>query len=331
VFIKKAVRYVGGYALARRLNRGLVTIMMYHGVGPTMCHPLSQRKLLPLDVFEQQLRFYKQYCTPVSLDMVLASRELPPNPIVLTFDDGYKNNYDHVFPLLVEYNIPATIFVTTGFIDRKTFLWTDYLEYLVYFANGREQRPAFRQFINAELNLQVGADATRVTVDTIKRRLKTVPDAAKTTFLSKMASVLDVEYDWQTIPLELQPLSWEEIREMQNSGFVSIGSHTVTHPILSKCDCEKQKHELQSSKQRISQELRTRCDQFAYPNGQRSDYNCETLRLLRELGYRAALTSIPGYVLATSSDELQLPRFGTTELAALRPIVTGVTRWLHKL
>jgi peptidoglycan/xylan/chitin deacetylase (PgdA/CDA1 family) len=133
--IKRIACRSGLFQLSSWLNKNKLSIYMYHGFSqPTEKHnglTNFEGKHKSIAEFEEQLKLFTKYCTPVSLEAVAANNKLPPNPVVLTFDDGYKNNYSYAFPLLKKYRVPATIFVTSGFVDKTNFLWTDRLEFII--------------------------------------------------------------------------------------------------------------------------------------------------------------------------------------------------------
>lgn len=326
--IKNFAALSGLFRLSSWLNRNLLTILMYHGISqPSDNVGLInfEGKHKNVDEFEKELKLLVKYCNPISLESAILNTRLPANPVVLTFDDGYRNNYTYAYPLLKKYHVPATIFLTTGFIDRTHYLWTDQLEYIIDHA----------PFQNIDFHWEAGClklemasrhDKMR-TIGSIKRYLKTLSETNKLNFLNQLQSFLEIEYDWDKIPSLLLPLSWDEIREMQQSGLVSFGSHTVTHPILANCSAEQQQKELAFSQQRLNVELGKTCDLFAYPNGTIADYNEKTIALLKELGYLGAVTTTIGYIDEQNRDNFQLSRFGTGgNLVELGTIVTGLSR-----
>jgi len=146
-----------------------------------------------------------------------------------------------------------------------------------------------------------------------------------------LQDLLRVKYNWDKIPFIQLPLNWDEIREMKKSGLVAIGSHTVTHPILSRCTYEEQRAELTLSRNRVIEELNEECVLFCYPNGEVNDYNHWTIKLLKELGYVGALTTINGYVDINNRDNFQLNRWGYAKTAEDQAIlISGLYRLFKK-
>jgi len=325
---KKLAFYSGIFRLSSWLKGDFSSILMYHGFSQSSENKgltNFEGKHINIDIFEEHLKLFAKYCTPISLDDLILKDKLPSNPIVLTFDDGYKNNYTYAFPLLMKYKVPATIFVTTGFVDHTNYMWTDRLEFII---DNTHSKHIDILWENSRLTFELSTYEQKIkTISSIKNYLKTLSESKKLSFLDKLQEDLEIEYDWDKIPSLLLPLTWDEIREMRECGLISIGSHTVTHSILSRCTYEEQQKELMLSRQRITEELKEDCILFAYPNGQIIDYNQETMKLLRELGYLGAVTTVVGYINNSNIDNFQLNRFGTDgHLEDIGTIVTGLSR-----
>jgi peptidoglycan/xylan/chitin deacetylase (PgdA/CDA1 family) len=301
---------------------------MYHGISgkSEMDDFLNlNRKHLYVDEFEKHLKLLTKYCSPVSLNSVISNEKLPANPVVITFDDGYKNNYIYAFPLLKKYHVPATIFITTGFIDKTDFLWTDELSAMIARAEMVNTNMSWK---NKEITLEISDfEKKKKTICFLKDYAKSLSESEKKYFIEQLGKSLNCNYDWNNLDPLNSPMTWGEIREMNNDELISIGSHTVSHPILANCTPEQQRIELAFSKKRINEELDTECISFAYPNGQPMDYNHKTLELLRELGYKNAVTAVSGYADPGETDNYQLNRFGgDMEIDEFGTVVTGLSR-----
>ena len=300
---------LGFYKLIRWMSKSDVIILMYHGFSRSNKESIGSEKLLDIEEFENHLQLIKEYFTPVSLDTVFAGNKLPDNPIVITIDDGYRNNYTYAFPLLKKYGIPVTLFIPTGFIDRKVYLWTDRLEYMVAHTTASDFIFTSRYKI-FQLKLK-SIEEKKETIKNLKKYLKDLSQEARGEFLDELQERLSVEYNWDTIPSSRVPLSWREIREMHQSGLVTFGSHTVSHSILSRCSSAELNDELRISRKRISEEIGERCQFFSYPNGKTSDYNSTAMGALKKNGYKGAVTALPGPLPAGDIDNFQLRRFNS--------------------
>ncbi|MCP4650119.1 MAG: polysaccharide deacetylase family protein [PVC group bacterium] len=235
-----------------------------------------------VEEFEQRIKYLSKQYQFISLSQALGyikSGKIPEDCIVLTFDDGYRCNYERVLPILKKYRVPATVFVTTDSINDKNILWYDQLNYAV----AKTKKTELELWGNKYLLSSVG-ERKKVYVDMCSR-LKAMDNKEKIIMLDKILSMLEVDKD-KLLEKRLM-LNWEEIKQMQQSGLVEIGAHSITHPILTKISSEQAKEEIVKSKQILEEKLGTEVRHFAYPNG---DYNAELTHIVRDSGYESACT-----------------------------------------
>ena len=288
------------HRVARRLNQHHIVMAMYHGFTAEDAHPGIENhegKHVHLKAFERHLALLKRYYNVVPLDDVVRAlatgAPLPDRAAVITIDDGYRSTYTVAFPALRKFQLPASVYLATDFVDNRRFLWTDRVEYAVNHA------------ANASLDVEAGAVALRLPLgDTgarrdadrqLRSRLKALPQESRDSAVDAIeraagCSVSDAG-DGSALYV---PLLWSEADEMVRSGLVSIGSHTHTHVILSRCEPERAADELRVSKRIIEERLGRPCHQFCYPNGRRGDFNDVTRALLVEQGFSSALTTVYG-------------------------------------
>ena len=230
--------------------------------------------------------------------------------MAVTFDDGYADNLREARPLLERYDVPATVFVTSGQLGGDREFWWDELERLVVHdaplparlpetldrcrrpsPGPRRRRPRAR------------ASAPRLFWE-IHRRLMPLADDAR-------RSALDALADWAGAAAGAPPrhptLSEDELVRLADGRLIEIGAHSVTHPVLASLPQERQRAEIVGSKQRLEAILGRAVDRFAYPHGAPEHFTRETAVLVREAGFRSACTSQRGAVDA-SSDRFALPR-----------------------
>jgi len=308
--IKKMAAHSGLLHLCNAATAKKMTIFFYHGFYDRHAQPDERlgKKLLSIDLFEQHLRTFRRYGQPCSLLDLIHPSSLPRNPVMVTLDDGYANNYDLAFPLLKKYQIPVTIFLTTGFIDRRTLLWVDWLEGILA---GTDQDHVTLNIAEKPMSLDLSsAPARQQSAVQLKALLKRQPIAEIHASLRHLQNVLHCSYGWDQVPASRQPLSWPQIREMQASGLVTFGGHTHSHLILAQSTLEAQQREIISAKQRIEKELGEFCPLFAYPNGKPEDYTPQTIDLLKQCGYQLAVTTELGYDLVHHHDRFRLKRWG---------------------
>lgn len=195
-----------------------IPVLCYHSVNDLFCYDSDS---ISIYNFETHLQYISQYFVPIKLDnaieQITSSKIKLPNQVVITFDDGYIDNYTQAFPLLMKYNIPATIFVVSDFINKNLCL---------------------------------------------------IDNANFTS------------------------MCWSQIMDMVNSGIISIGSHTHTHPILSQIPNSKVIEELTISKNIIEERINECVNHFAFPNGQINDFPPNHDSLLIHTGYKSGLSTI---------------------------------------
>jgi len=260
------------------------------------------------------MHFLRQRYRIVSLD-TLAQELSNPGPakqsVAVTFDDGYRDVYTHAFPVLKKYQIPATIYLTADAIDNNTVAWYDRVFLALSIAPGNKLdlvlgRP--RRFL-------LPTPAARLqAAEEIISYLRILPNEERKQFCIDMERLVPIPVEG----LANRMLTWEQIHKMQRGG-VSFGSHTLTHPAISRLEPAALEEELRDSKSRLEERLGAPVKDFAYPFGKPADYG-HTSSALARYGYRTASTTnwgvnIPGtnpYELRRVSigEERQLSVFG---------------------
>lgn len=264
---------------------------------------------LPVEIFANQVEFLARHYTLADLAGLIRQldngRAIPKNAVVLTFDDGYRDNYEFAFPILQRYQIPATIFLTTAFVSRQDVLWNDKICFALKHTKCTE--------------MTINCDGERhFWLHTMKQRLAAakeilwhlfhVPHAEKLAFIDGLLTQLaihDFGELWESM------LTWDQIRRMKKGG-VNFGAHTVTHPVLSRLPLDQAREEILRSRQTIEREIDAPVDLFAYPVGRPVDFNLGLKALVQELGFKAAVTTIFG-TNTTETDRYALHRGGLDE------------------
>ena len=273
----------GGFAAFRRLNRRRVLILTYHRFAET---EIDGR--VSSAQFSAHLQFLKANYRVLPLAEIVENlrngKSLPDNTAAITIDDGYKDVYDVAFPLLKQFQIPATVFVITDFLDRKCWLWTDKARVLALQATLAEI-----EFENRKFNLN-GAASRQSIAAKINEHLKRLPDVEKEKQLENLQKSFAVDLTESPAP-EFSAVDWNEAKEMDANG-VSIESHTVSHPILTNISDERLRFELTESKRRLREILGREADLFCYPNG---GFDERAKMFVANAGYKAAVTTEIGF------------------------------------
>ncbi|HEX5735891.1 MAG TPA: polysaccharide deacetylase family protein [Blastocatellia bacterium] len=304
--MKRAVlnlmRSTGLFAPFRLANRNKALIVVYHRFSEN-----GDRLATSARALREQLEYLIAHYRVISLTEMASyfqrGKRLPARVAAITVDDGYRDCFEIAFPLLREYGLPASVFVATDFIDQRTWLWTDKLRYLT----SRAATETLEATINDRaLRIQLGDTESRlVAASVVNSELKQIPDEVKDDIITSLASSLNVQLPYVP-PGEFSPLTWEQVREMDAAG-VEIGSHTLTHPILTNICRDRLRRELNDSRRRLEEVLRRKVDLFCYPNG---DYDRMVSSEVERAGYRCAVTSRHG-LNTSDADPLALRRIHT--------------------
>lgn len=240
--------------------------------------------------FARQMDYVARWFNVIStrglVDWLDGKASLPPHAALITFDDGYLDNFTNAYPILRAHNFPAVIFLTTNHIESDIPFYWDLAAYCFH----HTKRDSI-QFPNGTIRKwNSRAEAEQVCGELIES-LKAMREDEKRAWTARLPELLDV-----SIPdgfFRNLMMSWAQAREMNRNG-IEFGGHTMSHPILTRVALEKAKGEIEGSKTRIEAELGERIFGFAYPNGLTSDFNSNIERLVAEAGYAAAFTLLNG-------------------------------------
>lgn len=292
---------LGGIQAFRAFTRDAVRILMYHNFPPDTAMLRAQ--------CEHMARHYR----PVAMKQVAAAlhggEPLPPRAVAITVDDGYRDFLLYAHPVLREFEIPATVFLVSDFIDGKSMLWWDRLAY------------AFRETTRDKIAFALNGSRRIIEIDRSRPReqsrsvvseLKKLPNAERTRTVDQVIQALEV-IEPDTPPQEFAPLTWNEIRLLAKSN-VEFGAHTRTHPILSSlASSEETLQEIRCSRDRLATELGSPVLHFCYPNGRDEDIGDDAVRFTRECGFRTAVTTVPGTdKIGSRTDPWRLKRLGVS-------------------
>ena len=277
--------------LHSRFRRNELTILLYHGVIRDPL-PVTDTCFLEVSTFRRQIEYLKNNFSivPLSRAIELLHRGTVDRPTVaLTFDDGYQNNCDVAFPVLKEFEVPVTIFLTTGFVDSSDTLW---FCHVIRALTQTKKRSLQLKDMTLDLS-EPGRRA--VASNRLQADFKEHPPVQVQALVRRLYEELEVD---GLVPFDpdspFRILNAGSIRTMLQSGLLEFGAHTESHAILSLLSEEDQQKEIASSVEKVKRLTGEHCRFFAYPNGRPQDYNATTLRLLGESGITAAACTSSG-------------------------------------
>jgi peptidoglycan/xylan/chitin deacetylase (PgdA/CDA1 family) len=279
-------------------------ILLYHGVTRSQHRGIENysRKHLMADEFARQMATLAERYHVMSFRELLERKrkaDLPPRTVAVTFDDGFENNYSTAYPILKQYNVPATFFLATGFIGKERVFWVDKLEYLL---NETPQGTIELKMLGNRHPLR-SLEEREAAVRSIKQQLKS-DSSLVDDVIAELEQVTEVPlaYDYE----DYRTMTWDQAREMEASGLCDFGAHTVDHAILSHLSTQEQRYQIVNSQSVLQAELNQAVDLFSYPEGQPDHYSDETIRLLKEAGFVASPSAVFGLNhLSTSNFHLR--------------------------
>jgi peptidoglycan/xylan/chitin deacetylase (PgdA/CDA1 family) len=298
-------------AIARRLVgavarwRGVV-VLNYHRIGDGR-RSVFDRGLYSAtaEEFDRQVRYVKRHFDVIApSDIAEVVRTKRGRHVLFTFDDGYADNYTDAFPILRSHGVPASFFIATGYIDEPHLPWWDEIAWMVRASKRSSvEIPDFLGVV-VPFDEPEREQAVRALLRTYKKLL----DGRTEDFLAAIAvatgtgrppsEVLDVRKLWMT---------WDMLREM-HAGGMTIGGHTVHHPVLSRLTRAEQAEEIAACERRLKEELGVAMHAFAYPVGSQDAFNADSRDCLRERGVRAAFSYGGGIRRLGKWDWFDIPR-----------------------
>jgi len=308
--------------LWRRLRRSIVPqrgaiILCYHRIADL---PQSPRRLwVSPQRFAEQLEVLTRNFVPLSLAELaerLQEGKVPDKAVVITFDDGYADNFWSALPLLERFGVPATVFVTTGLVGTEREFYWDELERLILGEtvkgrNGETEKGRSGNLIGQELRLEIRGRVRQWKLTNDEERLKAyheIHDLLTPLLPEQREAVLQQLRLWFGVSENGRPdyrlMTVEELVAISRDGLVDIGAHTVNHPDLTAIPPEQQRWEIETSKRQLEEWLGRPVRWFAYPYG---SGNFVTRQLVKEAGFEVACSMSLGFV-TNRSDPLWLPR-----------------------
>ncbi len=292
-------------------------ILCYHRVGTGGVPLFSQ---LQPKLFRAQMEHIKKNYRLVSLGQLcheLQDETLGVPTLAVTFDDGYRDLYTHVFSVLREYQIPATIYLIGDCMESGAVPWYDRIFLALKDAPGTSfevEMDGFRQFTASSPMARIEAAWEIVSY------LRTKPD----TWRQKWCASFEKQVLISPEEADGRMLNWDQVRTMHKAG-VSFGAHTMSHPSVSRLDSHGLKCELGESKLILEQGLGAPIEDFAYPFGKPEDRSLAAEAFIANCGYRSAVTTTEGFNIS-GTNRFRLRRLSISDDWSLVDFAFNVSR-----
>ena len=271
-------------------------ILLFHGISSTSSYGIENysKKHLPLDDFRTEIIALKNQSNIIPLrelvSLLKSQKSLPPNSVAITFDDSFKSIYTCAFPLLKQYDLPATFFITTGFVETSRYYWVDLVEHSI---NLTSKSNLTLPLNGHDVTFPICSPEEKIwAVTTVKRLLKKLLPLERDQALAELQEQTNVNSK-ENVP-NYSHLSWDDVLSLDSPPQFEVGGHSVNHEILSYLSQPALHFEVWECKRHLEEHLNHHINLFAYPEGQQDHFNEEVIRELKSAGITICPTAIPG-------------------------------------
>jgi peptidoglycan/xylan/chitin deacetylase (PgdA/CDA1 family) len=317
-------------ALESLLRRKTLLVLNYHRVGNPADTPYDPGTFGPTaEEFDWQLGYLRSHFDCITLEeaLAMAAGQITLRPsLLLTFDDGYLDNYQVAYPLLRSHGLQAVFFLPTDFIGTQRLPWWDVIAYIL--KHSRHQIIKVQHPKPAEFRIADG-DVSSTIFQVLTHCINNA-----TTDYAPLINDLETACGCQRPDQSAARcfMNWDEAREMQSGGGMAFGSHTHSHEILSGLSAERQTLELSRSRAILEHELGRTIDVLSYPVGLPYTFNTDTLAAVERTGYRAAFSFYGGANNGHRVNRFDIrrehPHAGTSDLFRLQTILAAAGKRL---
>lgn len=261
---------VTGYILKKKLSNKIV-ILTYHRVLPVNLRERSfshQAIMVEPTNFDMHLSVINEYFNVIDTSLLHNSKKECEPRCLITFDDGWRDNYEYAYPILIKHNCPAIVFIPLDYISTEQTFWQEKLGYLIWHASkldSKESSALLNKYGIDEICKIEGYKKQSEIINYV-RSLKTRSYKQLEKITQEFLEVVD-HGDGSHID---KHMTWDQVRELEKDG-IEIGSHACSHKILTELAREEVIEELAKSKASIEKNVQAVVKSIAYPNGDYSD------------------------------------------------------------
>jgi peptidoglycan/xylan/chitin deacetylase (PgdA/CDA1 family) len=283
------------------VKREHAAVLMYHSVVDSKLAPyIDPDNTISVEEFESHIRFLKNKCNVISMETLVLylnkGQPLPRKSVVITFDDGYLDNLTLAAPILEKYELPATVFICTGYVERGDSQWIDEI-YSIF---------SFRRQHQLQINNQtfdlLDRGSLQHAYDTVKGLLIDADYDTRKLLLNRIKDQLNPDL-LQTPRLTL---NWKEVQQLKTHfPLIEIGLHTRDHLNLTALSEKEIKKEIRQCQKDYESALGSKAKYFSYPYGLHNSFIRKTTK---ELGLHSSLAVYPVDLVSHSSNLMSIPR-----------------------
>jgi len=297
------------FLLSQLPEQDLLLVLNYHRIGNPDDELFDPGVFsATADQLDDQISYLKRRVSVVSLEETLAfvngsiKEKTRRCRVLITFDDGYLDNYEIAFPILQSHEVQGVFFLATSMVGSRHVPWWDHIAYLVR----TTRRRTFSLHYPFDLAVDIEGSGLTKSLRDVLSLYKKPENSDPERFILELAE----EAEGKNLPESLRRfISWDEARTMIKGG-MAIGSHTHSHNVLSQLVPSQQYAELLQSRAILKKQLGIEADVLAYPVGGITSFSDQTQMFARELGYRAAFSFHGGTNMQGKTSPYNVKRIG---------------------
>ena len=277
-------------------NNKNLHILLYHGVTRRK-HPgivNYSGKHLYIDDFRRHMKLIKQRCNLLTIDEIVeldrTGKIWPQNSVVVTFDDGFHNNYECAASILDDFKIPAVFYICAGLINTDEMLWVDQIEDCINRTNKKDLEIKLDKGCRFKLN---SLQEKILALEQIKKFCKKSSSDNKDRVLEELISKTNITPDVNA-SLDYKLMSWHELRSISQNSLFTIGGHTLCHDIMSALPVPRMDLDIKLTLGLLKYHLGHNITHFSYPEGQAIHYNDNVISSLKRNGVICSPSAIDG-------------------------------------
>ncbi len=279
-----------------QLSKTGLTILLYHGVTDSKSYGIEnwQGKHISSKKFKEQMQYLKSNCNPISVDRWLeyynSKEPLPESSVIVSFDDGFRNNWEIAAPILIEFGLPAVFYITSGIVSTELMFWVDVLEDCLNLC----EKPYINLKLDKVIKFSIKNDNEKFqALLKIKNWCKKVSSKKKDYVLEQVKEATGIEPSTAHAN-NYAKITWKQLKEMHDNRLFTIGGHSLYHNILSSLGNKDLEHEIKYSLDLLKVNLGGSIQHYSYPEGQEIHYDKRVISLLKSAGITCSPTAICG-------------------------------------
>jgi len=284
-------------------------VLLYHGVSQYNNFQGIEnfsKKHISRKLFFKQMLFLKKNCNVISineLEKYKKEKIIKKNTVIISFDDGFENNFKVAAPILKKFNLPCIFYISSGMIGKNDMFWVDKIEDII----NRTKIKYIDIILHKKIRFSLKSKLEKIkAVEQIKKYCKNISAIKKDKLINSLSNVLKIKPN-NKYSKNYRIMNWQQIKKLASNNLFEIGGHSFNHDILTRLPVSKMKRSIKQSITLLEKKLNKKIKHYSYPEGQSTDYNNEIKKYLKSLGIKICPTAING-VATLDEDNFEIKR-----------------------